>query len=231
MRHARLLTALLVALSTAPLACDSGAEATQVPDSATTTVISLRGIDCEDCGTDIIAKLREHDGIYTMTFDRVRAELTVQHDAARIDVGKLLEVAGSLGHEAIAGAGQGQYLPGVAFDPAFDVVEIAEAGEVVELEPHLVAGKVTVFDFYAIWCEPCREVDEHMLELLAANPDVALRKINIVDWDSEVAKQHLRNAASLPYLLVYGPDGRKQATITGLDVEQLDAAIAKARAQ
>lgn len=228
LRH-RLLVALLAVLCAAPFACDRSGTGTQVPDTATTTVISLRGIDCEDCGTDIIAKLQEHDGIYTMSFDRVRAELTVQHDAARIDTAKLLEVAGSLGHEAVEGAGHGQYLAGVSFDPAYDVLEISEAGEAVELEPHLVAGKVTIFDFYAIWCEPCREVDEHMLGLLAGSDDIALRKINIVDWDSEVAKQHLRNAASLPYLLVYRGDGREQATIAGLDFEQLDAAITKAR--
>jgi thiol-disulfide isomerase/thioredoxin len=220
----------LALLTSAPLACQPTTDKTTVPDSATTTIISLQGIDCDDCGTRVITALG-NEGIYATSFDRSAAELTVQYDATKVSVADMLATVTSLGYTGIEGPGHGAYLPELEFDPGLDVVKISEAGESVELEAHLAAGKVTVFDFYAVWCEPCREVDEHMKTVLAGHDDVALRKLNIVDWDSEVAKQYMKTAAGLPYLIVYGRDGKQVAAISGLELEQLDAAIAKARAK
>jgi thiol-disulfide isomerase/thioredoxin len=212
-----------------PLACRK--TATTVPASATTTVFSLRGIDCEDCGTEIIEKLEGQPGFYAASFDRVLGELTVQYDAAQMDKAVVFAAASELGFEAIEGQGQGEYIPEVEFGEGLDVVKISEHGEAVELAPHLVPGKITVIDFYAVWCEPCRELDEHMLTVLEAHDDIALRKVNIVDWESEAAKQHLQSVPNLPYVIVHGRDGKQIEAISGLDLEKLDAAIAKARGQ
>jgi thiol-disulfide isomerase/thioredoxin len=199
-----------------------------VPDSATTTVISLQGIDCESCGERVISALGQH-GIYATSFDRLTAELTVQYDATQISVADLLAAVTAQGYTGIEGAGHGEYLPMATFAPELDVLEISNAGEAVELEAHLAPGKVTVFDFYAVWCMPCREVDEHMRTMLAKHDDVALRKLDIVDWDSEVAKRYMHAVADLPYVIVYGRDGKKVAAISGLALDQLDAAIEEGR--
>jgi thiol-disulfide isomerase/thioredoxin len=220
---------VLAAFGASSLACRPDADATTVPASATTTVISLTGIDCEECGTMAIGKLKEQPGVYAATFDRVLAEVTVQYDATRVDVPALLSIVSSLGYGAIEGAGHGEYLPEVEFAEGLDVVKISKQGEAVELESHLAPGKVTVIDFYAVWCEPCRKVDDHMRTVLAEHADIALRKINIVDWDSEVAKQHMQSVPNLPYVIVYGRDGKQLASISGLDLAKLDAAIAEAR--
>ena len=52
--------------------------------------------------------------------------------------------------------------PDLTFDPLpslpadADLIELSKEGEdVPELERHAVPGKVTVFDFYAVWCAPC----------------------------------------------------------------------------
>jgi thiol-disulfide isomerase/thioredoxin len=224
-----ILALLLAAVGVGPLACRPDANATTVPASATTTVVSLTGIDCEDCGTNVIAKLLEQPGVYAASFDRVLAEVTVQYDATKVDVPAILAVVTALGYGGIEGAGHGEYIPEVEFADGLDVVKISEHGEAVELEPHLSPGKITIVDFYAVWCEPCREVDEHMQTVLAAHDDIALRKVNIVDWDSEVAKQHLKSVPNLPYVIVFGRDGKQLAAISGLDLEKLDAAIAEGR--
>jgi thiol-disulfide isomerase/thioredoxin len=224
-----LVVLTLVLAAPGSLACRPDAPTTTVPASATTTVVSLTGIDCEDCGTTVIEKLQTRDGVYAVTFDRVLAEITVQYDATKVDVPTILALVQELDYGAIEGAGHGEYLPEVAFADGLDVVKISERGEAVELEPHIVPGKITVVDFYAIWCEPCREVDEHMSTVLAAHDDIALRKVNIVDWDSEVAKQHMKSVPNLPYVIVYGRDGKQIEAISGLDLEKLDAAIAEAR--
>jgi thiol-disulfide isomerase/thioredoxin len=224
------LALALATFAVGSFACEP-ADSTRVPASATTTVVSLTGIDCEDCGTEVIAKLKERPGVYEVTFDRVLAEITVQYDATKVDVPTILADVKSLGFGAIEGAGHGEYLPEVEFAEGLDVVKISAAGEAVDVESHLVPGKVTVIDFYAVWCEPCRMVDEHMTKVLAAHDDVALRKVNIVDWDSEAAKQHMKSVPNLPYLIVYGRDGKQLAAISGLDLEKLDAAIAEARGE
>lgn len=230
-RAALLFAALLgVPLVWAPLGCGPSSDATRVPDTATTTVISLQGIDCESCGTRVIKAL-DRPGIYATSFDRSLAELTVQYDATQVSVADMLEVVTTLGYTGSEGAGQGAYIPEVEFGPELDVTKIASGGESVELEAHLVPGKVTVFDFYAVWCKPCRAVDRHMRDVLTAHDDVALRKLDVVDWDSVVAKQHLQTASELPYVIVYGRDGKRVTEISGLALEDLDAAIAKGRSQ
>ncbi|WP_309896677.1 thioredoxin family protein [Archangium sp.] len=110
--------------------------------------------------------------------------------------------------------------------PGADLKKLSQAGEdVPELESHAVPGKVTVFDFYADWCPPCRKVDAHMFGLLNARGDVAYRKLNVVAWDSPLAKRHLAQVENLPYLVVYGKDGKLVRAVPGLNLEALDAAI------
>jgi thiol-disulfide isomerase/thioredoxin len=128
--------------------------------------------------------------------------------------------------------------PDLTFDPlppkpaGADLVEISAQGEdVPALEPHVVPGKVTVFDFYAIWCAPCRKIDEHLFPLLGRRADVAVRKLNVVSWETPVAERYLRNAASLPFVVVYGKRGQRVAEIAGLDLGAIDRAIDKAGAQ
>jgi len=227
----RLLALALVLLGAAapPVACAGAGKQTAVPASASTTVMSLQGIDCESCGSRMVERLTEHPGVYAASFDRVRAEVTVQYDAARAKPEDFLAVATELGYQASQGAGQGVYIPEVEFPAGADVVKVSAQGEAVVLRDHLAAGKVTVFDFYAQWCKPCREVDHHMKQVLTDRGDVALRKVDIVDWDSAAAKQHLNNVQGLPYVVVFGPGGKQVAAISGLHLDELDAAIEKAR--
>jgi thiol-disulfide isomerase/thioredoxin len=109
------------------------------------------------------------------------------------------------------------------------VKTVATNGEdVPDLKPMLAPGKVTVVDFSAIWCEPCRKLDDHMAKLLESRKDVAYRKLDIGDWDTPLAQRYLKNIAALPYVIVYGPSGAKVQDVAGLDLPGLDAAIAKA---
>lgn len=227
-RSGRLLALVLLAVPP-PLACAPASGRSEVPASAAAAVISLQGIDCESCGTRAIDAVTKRPGVYAASFDRVRAELTVQYDAAQARPADFVAVVRELGYVGIEGAGQGAYLPVAEFAAGLDVARVAEPGQAVVLRDHLAPGKVTVFDFYAVWCEPCRELDEHMQAVLAANPDVALRKLDIVDWDSDAAKQHLRDVPDLPYVVVFGPSGKQVAAISGLEPGELDTAIEKAR--
>ncbi len=128
--------------------------------------------------------------------------------------------------------------PGLTFEKlptlreGADLKIISAKGEdVPDLAAHAVAGKVTVFDFYADWCAACREVDLHAYKLLNQRDDVAVRKLNVVDWDSALAKHFLANVPSLPYVVVYGRLGKEVKALKGLDLAALDRAIAEGAAQ
>ena len=214
--------AVLVAIAVSALACRHGARAR---DGATHTVLSLRGIDCESCGARIIAALKRQPGVYELAFDRKKAEVTVVHAPAAMGLTKLLATVRSTDIDVVLGAGQGTYLPPAKYPAGADVRTISAAGESVELQDHVVAGKVTVFDFFAAWCRPCREVDAHLVAVLGGRDDVAVRKLDVVDWDTPLAQRYLAEVPTLPYVVVYDRRGRPIAAIAGLDLVAIDRAL------
>jgi len=90
-----------------------------------------------------------------------------------------------------------------------DVAIIAH-GERVDLQAHAVPGKYTVFDFYAVWCPPCRVLGPALEKLASRNAaKLAIRKVDIVDWTMPVAEQY--GVQELPYLVLFDASGRKMA--------------------
>ncbi|MSP93320.1 MAG: thioredoxin family protein [Myxococcales bacterium] len=195
---------------------------------AARVVISLQDITCQSCGMEVVDKLRARPGVHTAAFDKTNVEVLVTFDQAAVLPGDLLKAVRAAGYGANIGAGQGRYAPPESFDPALDVRWINKDGEAVEVAAQLVPAKVTVVDFGAKWCGPCREVDAAMKVELGQNPRLALRKVDVADWDSPVAKKYLGQVEGLPYVLVFAPDGRQVAAIAGLDLDKLRKAIVEA---
>ncbi len=223
------LTPLLALLLALPLALTGALPARGAEDAP--VVVSLQDIDCQSCGESVAKLIARQEGIRAARFDRDKAEVTVERGAGAPAPERLLELVHTAGYQAVLGSGAGRYQAATEFPAGLDVAWISRAGEAVPIEEHLAPGKVTVVDFYAVWCGPCREVDAEMKRILAASDDVALRKVNVVDWSSPIAKQELANVGALPYVEVYGRGGKRVASITGLDLERLRKAIDKGRAQ
>ncbi|HYS78766.1 MAG TPA: thioredoxin family protein [Candidatus Dormibacteraeota bacterium] len=89
-------------------------------------------------------------------------------------------------------------------------VKIIAHGERIDLAPHAVPGKYTVFDFYAVWCPPCRALSPALEKLAGRNTQtLAIRKVDIVDWTMPVAEQH--GIQELPYLVLFDKEGHEIA--------------------
>jgi thiol-disulfide isomerase/thioredoxin len=106
-----------------------------------------------------------------------------------------------------------------------DVRVLTHDGKAVgPLDKLRVPRKYTVFDLYADWCAPCKLVDARLKQVLAKRKDVAVRKLNVVDFDSPLALEMGPKFDSLPWLVVFSPSGRRQ-DVVGMDFAELDDAL------
>ncbi len=88
-----------------------------------------------------------------------------------------------------------------------DHVPVAPSGGDLALVP--VAGRITVFDLWADWCAPCRDLDHRLEALVRAHADrLAVRTLDVGDTDSAVWKRYLTPGSfDLPHVKVYRADG------------------------
>ena len=84
-------------------------------------------------------------------------------------------------------------------------VKVASKGDAFAIEEQLVSGKYTIFDFYADWCAPCRALDPQLRRLASKRTDVAVRKVDIIDWESAVVREF--GITALPHMKIYDPKG------------------------
>ena len=84
-------------------------------------------------------------------------------------------------------------------------VEVISRGTLIDLVEYVEPGKYTAFLFYADWCGPCR-ILKPRLEDFAENGDkLALREIDIINWENPLVRYY--DLPSIPYFIIYGPDG------------------------
>ena len=106
-------------------------------------------------------------------------------------------------------------------------ITVISHGAQVDINQHLVLGSVTVIDFYADWCGPCRQFAPSLEEMARNDPEIALRKIDIINWKTAVAQQF--NIHSIPQVNVYNRSGRLVGTVLGVDFEKVKSYVAQAK--
>ena len=209
---------LLVALSVVLLAPTAYADRSQV--------YSITGVDCVDCSNPIKAQVKKIKGVKKIAFDMNKVELTVSMDDHVTDAAVVAAIAGAgSGFAATVGPGKGAYIPFGKYPAGADVVALTDNGSAVgPLEKLRVAGKYTVFDLYADWCGPCRVVDNELRSILEGRTDIAVRKLNVVDFKSPLAREQGGRLRGLPYLVIFSPTG-KRTELVGAATNKLSAAL------
>lgn len=188
-------------------------------------VFSVQGADCAECADKIRGELKKTKGVGKVEFDKQKVELTVKLDDGVADDAVVAAVERA-GFKATLGPGHGAYLPHPEYPAGADVQWLSRDGSAVGPLPKLrAAAKYTVFDVYADWCGPCRTVDERLRDIVGKRTDVAVRKLNVVDFESPLGKELGSRLEALPYLVVFTPSG-KRIDIAGADMEKLDKALA-----
>jgi len=112
--------------------------------------------------------------------------------------------------------------------PRGEAITVISHGAAVGINQHLALGNVTVVDFYADWCGPCRRLSPSLEEMANSDREIALRKIDIVNWRTAVAQQF--NVHSIPQVNVYDRTGRIIGTVFGADFQKVKTYVAQAKA-
>ncbi|MFH0880187.1 MAG: thioredoxin family protein [Lentisphaerota bacterium] len=94
-----------------------------------------------------------------------------------------------------------------------NIIVHAQGGQAFDIAGLVGQGRITVIDFYAGWCGPCKRMAPQLKSLVMQYPDVLVHKIDIVNWTSPVAQQY--HLSSIPNLRVFNRDGKLIGRLTG----------------
>ncbi len=88
-------------------------------------------------------------------------------------------------------------------------------------------GKITIVDFYADWCGPCRHMGPILEKIAEENSNVVVQKVN-VDKHPDLAREYQANA--IPHIIIYDKQGGEVDTVIGADEARVRKAVADAGA-
>jgi copper chaperone CopZ/thiol-disulfide isomerase/thioredoxin len=200
--------------------------------SAETFSFTVIGIDCAACAPPIVKALNGVEGVTNPRIDTKKSIATVDIPAG-FDKNRI--------RTAVTASGFGVVFPGEQPKSGIDAlpeeivrtldIKTDTSGRRADIAKLVVPGKITIVDFYADWCGPCRVLENRIEHLMAGGrTELAVRRLNIGKWDNELAKQatHEFHLEALPYIRVYDANGKFVTSVTGGMWDEVLAALEKA---
>ena len=110
-------------------------------------------------------------------------------------------------------------------------IQDVKGGGKIKMRDYLSDGKITIFDFYAEWCGPCRVFSPKVERLILNHPNTILVKADIVDWESALSKQLTQKFQfpSLPFVLVFNDKGKLLGKVHGNFIDKVEAIVEKSK--
>ena len=194
-------------------------------NSVIETEFSLAGMSCDGCANHAMKALGDISGVLNVRvdFDSKKATVKAKREITRDEIREALR---NLGFEARFSGDPVVEALSEAEKAGLDI-ETASKGAALRISDHLAAGKITIFDYYADWCGPCHLLSPKLERLVLEYQNLALRKVDIGDWESEVGKQATKEFGlpGLPYVRIYGPGGKLLGTVHGNRIEEVEEII------
>jgi len=192
---------------------------------ATTLTFKVPSIDCSGCANPVAKTLAAVAGVSNVHVDWKQKSATVDVPQgfnrellrnAMLNAGYEVQFAGEKNREL-------QPLPADVLK-TLDI-KAFDGSRPIDFKAIAAPGKITIVDFYADWCGPCKVLELRMQHLVQGKKNIAVRRVNVGKWDNAAAKQATREfrLASLPYLRIYDGSGKLAGEIKdGMWNELLD---------
>ena len=182
----------------------------------------VAGMSCDGCAGTATTALREIRGVKAanVTFSTKRGRV----EATR-DIGEEA-IRAALAKNGFEARFPNDSIPAKLTAEERSVLDIKVAssgGAAFDVRQNLASGKFTIFDFWAEWCGPCHVLTPKLERLVQKHSNLALRTVDLKDWESPAGKQVTRDfkAPALPYVRVYAPDGTFLGEVLGNDIEKI----------
>ncbi len=190
------------------------------------TRFSVAGMTCGTCANSATKELLKISGVREAKVDFDTKQATVKSDTA-VTEAAIREALGRLGFEARFADDTPVEPPLSDEERAQLDIKAASHGEAFKTPEFLAPGKYTIFDFFAEWCGPCHLLTPKLERLVQKRRNIALRKVDIVSWKSDAAKQATKDfkMPGLPYVRVYGPDGKFIGAVSGNHFDKVQALL------
>ena len=187
---------------------------------------TIEGMTCQGC-VDMVTKTLENvDGVVSVLIDldSKHAMVVAESNVAEADLREAIHA--NTNFEALF---EGEKLPQPLTEKeekGLDI-KVITGGAKIKLKDHLARGKLTIFDFYAEWCGPCKVFSPKLERLLLEQPNLALRKVDVVDWKSALANQLTKdyNLPALPFTVIFDEHGNFLGKVEGNNIEEVQKII------
>ena len=189
----------------------------------------VAGMSCEACVTTATDALKKLRGVTKASVDLTSTKARVESTRA-IPRSEVKAALAKFGLEARF-PGDSVATPLSAAERALVDIKALPAAKPIDVKKDLASGKVTIVDFWAEWCGPCHVLSPKLERLVQSDSALALRTVEVSQWDSPLGQQMTNEfkAPGLPYVRVYGPEGKFVGAAVGSDIEKVRAIVARAK--
>ena len=187
----------------------------------------IQGMTCQSCVNTAIRILKQIDGVDSVSVDLNSKQAIVIAYSKMTEKDLKTALDTKTNFEALFA---GETLPQPLTEKEKEGLDIKtiKGGNKIKFTDHLAQGKITIFDFYADWCSPCKVFSPKVERLLLEQNMLALRKVDVVDWKSNLAKQLTKKykLPFLPFTLIFDDKGNLLGKVEGNNIEKVKKIIA-----